>query len=821
MLRTLICLLFSASLALFVLPPKAQSAEEVALAAPVQELLDEARRRMADGDGAGARVKFLESVPALRVAGEPEDLIGALAALAQLDAEAGRSRQALDWWLQALSPADAVARADGSENPDLGAFVRVQIAALLRGLGDLDGSERMGWDIVIDAVASNRLATAPVGILTILRTAALEEDAAVRERMVELDELLADFDEYRLHSLPRPLPLVFMSHDVARQYAEAELYEEAHTAFAVTARSYQALDAPDLAARATVDLARAAMERGQLHVAESALGSAMELDPAMAERAGASVVSAELLLRRGRVEAAGRRFLELSRAASDAPLIALYLVRAARLLGVAHPREAIELHGEAARRLREAGAEGEAVVEDVHRVFQLARDAQWRAVGEELLQISRVLGEDTAPRLPSEVTARLAVARARWHASQSEFALARTALADAGGALFRRADTDGVSGVAALYADLALGDGDSSAAEAALANARDMEESLGLRVDGWRSLAALGRVSAAGGDADTAHAAFQEAATRVEWLAHARAVPREAPMLGGPAGEIYTPWLTILLGEGRHDEAFEVLQRWRGWQRARGSRSGDGRASLEQQVTALRDSLKSISTRATKEDHDDLRAPLLDEMTRLRDQMPTQLGCTADSVRVALPKGAGLIDGVALPSGEWVFLVDEAGLEVRPLPASGQLSRRDPLRTRAQRMKSVAHTGLVGWSRAGAPHREVQSACDVGDPWSPLIPSALGNDVLAWVEGDVVEASLLSSVPLAPIPQGVVVVVPSIAAPDMVRELRSRGAGAVVSADVPPERLTELLAAGKQLDRAVQSLLPRRSPSPVIWGPLP
>lgn len=821
MSRTLISLLLSVFLASLAVPTIAHSVGDPTQGTGALQLLDEARRKLADGDASEARAALLESIPGLRAAGRLEELMGALAALAQIDGEAGKRRQALDWWLQALFPADTLARAEGSENTNLGVFVRVQVAGLLRGMGDLEGSERMGWDIVAEAVASSRLDVAPVGILIVLRAAAVEGDAGVRERVVELDELLADFDGYRLHSLPRPLPLAFMSHDVARQYAEAELYDEAQSAFAATARSYLALDAADLAARATVDLARAAMERGQLHVAESALERATKLDPSTAKEAGALAVGAELLLRRGRVEAAGRRFLELARSSVDPGLTSLYLVRATRLLGVDHHRETIELHREAAGLFAEAGAAGAASIEDVHRAFQLAWDRQWRAVGEVLGRVGAAQAAEGAPTLPSDVTARLAVTRAQWHASRGEFPLARAALADAGRALFRRADTDGVSAVTALYADLALADGDAAAVQAALANARDVEESLGLRVDGWRALAALARISASGGDTEAAHAAFAEAAQRVEWLAHARRVPREAAVLGGPAGGIYAPWLAVLLGAGRHDEAFEVLQRWRGWQRARRTTASGGTASLQAQVAALRETLQAISTRATEEDHDELRAPLLAEMARLMEQMPTQLGCDADSVRTALPKGAGLIDGVTLPSGDWIFLVDEAGLEVRPLPASGQLARRDPLRKRAQRMGAVVHTGLVGWARAGVPQREVESACDVGGPWTALANSAVALSDLDPVQGDVIDASMGASVPLAPLAPGVIVVVPALAAPDLVQELQSRGAGAVVSADLSPERLTELLAAGKTLDRALSTLRPPRSPAPVVWGPLP
>ncbi len=814
MSRTLMRLLLLVSL---MLVSSAWNALAAAGSEAPSRLLDRGRALLEAGELDGARQLFADVVSTRRAELRPEELVKTLVALATIEQQVGRERQALDWWIRALVPADTVARAEGSENPDLGIFVRVQIAALLRGTGDLAGSEAMGWESVQESVASGRLESAPVGVLTVLRVAALESVQGVRERTVELDELLSGFEGYRLHALPRPLPLALMAHDVGRQYAEAGLFEEATSSFATAMRTYEALGAPDLASRASVDLARSAMEEGRLQLADDVLARGATLDPMAARNAGSGAVAAELELLRGGLDGSSEAFAGLAEQTSDASLRALYLGRAARLAGVRRPETAVPLHREAIRLLSQANAPGEALVERTLLASQHARLRQWSAVADLLAQIDASLEGEEAPTLPSDVTARLEVTRASLQAHRDEYLLARAALAAAGTALFRRADTDGVAAIAVQYVELALDEGDAEAVDAALANAREVEESLGLRVEGWRALAAVGRVASSRGDSDMAYTAFAEAADRVEWLAWSREVPREAALMGDPADRLYRPWLETLLEEGRHEEAFVVLQRMRGFLAGPVVRPD---ASLAAQVTALRETLREISTRATEQDKDTLRAPLLDELARLRGQISMAPGCDADAVRAALPDRWGVLDGFQGSAGRWLFLVDRTGMEVASVPPGQSLSRKAPLSKRLKRLAGVAHTGL---EEATAPvGRRVTTACDVPEPWAKLSGQVLSGSDLPRPASDLVSQALGSGSNARPPLDGAVVLVAAPPAPSTLAQLRDRGAAAVVQVvDVEASVLADRLAAGKTLDAALSALRGRKASPAAVWGPLP
>ena len=367
------------------------------------------------------------------------------------------------------------------------------------------------------------------------------------------------------------------------------------------------------------------------------------------------------------------------------------------------------------------------------------------------------------------------------------------------------------------YVELALDEGDAGGVDAALVNAREVEESLGLRVEGWRALAAAGRVASARGAEDVAHTAFSEAAARVEWLAWSREVPREAALLGGPADRLYRPWLETLLEAGRHEEAFVVLQRMRGFLAGLAVLPD---ASLVGQVHALRETLREISTRATEQDKDTLRAPLLDELARLREQMLTSSGCGADAVRAALPDRWGVLDGFQGTAGRWFFLVDRAGMEVASVPSGQSLSRKAPLSKRLKRLVGVVHTGL---EEASAPvGRRVTTACDVSEPWAAVSGRVLLGSELPRPGSDPVERALGSGSHARPPLDGAVVLVAALPAPSTLVQLRERGAAAVVQVtDVEASVLADRLAAGKPLDAALSALRGRKASPATVWAPLP
>jgi len=797
MSRTLFSLLFSALAILGVGSASGAPPASGAASSP-EALVGEGQALLASGDAAGARARFVDAVEGLRGAGKPELLVGALAGLGMIDAEAGEPRAALDWWLQALPPSDLLARAPGSSNPQLGVFVRTQVSALLLETGDAAGSEQMGWDAVTEAVSLERLALTSVGIHAVLRVAAPGGPAAIRERTVELDELLAGFDGYRLHSLPRPLPLAFMVEGVAREYAEAGDYDAAEEAFATATATYQALDAPDLAARATVDLARASMERGRLRLARDLLATA---DDSLARDA----VGAELALREGRPDEAARRFLALRDRAKSPEQAAVFLGRAARLVGLDDASAAAPLHAEAAKTLRAAGRAADALVEDIHRAFQLGRAGADAAQGELLGRIADALGGDEPPLLPGEVEARLAVTRADRYARSGETALAREALAAAGSALFKRGDTDGVAAVAARYVDLALIDDDLPAADAALRNVGDVEESLGLRVDGWRRLAAEGRLRTAKGEPN-ASLSYAEAGQRVAVYGRRAEPLREAPLFGTPGSEIFGPWMALEFEAGRLEDGWAALRQWRTWRRPQ--------ADVDPQIAAVQEALREISTRATTEDPRVLREPLLAELGRLGERVRMPLNCDMSTIRNSLGGATGMADGVVWAGERWTLVLDGRVFELHRTAVDAVPGKRHPLTERQTGYRAVLRVG-DGWYGGKAPQRYVVDPCEWGG-WTVPSGRVLRYEELPQPEVGVVARALADEDPEPPGLGGAIVVSGVALGDRQIEALQRRGAGGlVVGAGLDVAKLEAALAKG--LDKAMSAALPRKGTAR-IWA---
>lgn len=799
MSRALFSLLFS-TLAILALHPAAVDAAPRG-SAPERDpafLVQEGQALLAEGDATSARGRFVDAVPGLRASGQTELLVGALAALATIDDEAGQTRSALDWWLQALPPADVLARAEGSANAQLGVFVRTRLAALLLESGDGPGSEQMGWDAVAEAVALARLELTAVGIHAVLRVAAPDGAAAIKERVVELDELLAGFDGYRLHSLPRPLPLAFMVEEVGREFAEAGAYDEAEEAFATATATYQALDAADLAARATVDLARASMERGRLRLAEDLL---VQGEASLSRDA----VAAELALRQGRPDEAARRFLALRDRAEGPEQAAVFLGRAARLVGLEDPARSASLHAEAAKSLRAAGRAADALVEDIHQAFQLGRAGAEGPQGDLLDRIAAARAADEPPLLPGEVEARLAVTLAARYERQGSTGLARDALATAGSALFKGGDTDGVAAVAAKYVDLALIDDDLPAADEALRNVAAVEESLGLRIDGWRRLAAEGRLRVAKGEASAVQS-YAEAARRVAVFGRGAEPLREAPLFGTPASQIYAPWVQLQFEEGRLEDGWAALRQWRTWDRVT--------TDVDGQITRVREALREISTRATKEDPTVLREPLLAELGRLGEQVDEAPTCDMSTIRNSLGGATGLVDGVVLGGTRWTVLLDRRGFEVIPLAATAQPGRKHAITERQAGYRAVLRVGEGSYG-GKAPQRFVVDPCRWGG-WTPPSGEVVRVSEVPRPAGDPVMRVFADAKVPAPGLDGALVVAEEPLGERQIQELQRRGAGGVVvGAGLDADALKAAL--GKGLDKAVSAALPRKGTAQ-IWA---
>ena len=709
---------------------------------------------------------------AVLLVGRPAERVGALAAVAELHEVLGAPRDALDAWLTALPPADGVARAPESDSPDLGIFVRVRIAALLRQQGDLAGAEAMGWEAVAEARELGRFEAASVGVLTVLRSAAVEGDAGVSERVVELDELLAGFDAYRLHSLPRPLPLGWMAHDVARQYAEAGLLDEALPAFAVAARTYHALDALDLGARALVDLARAALELRRPRLAEGALAEARAWDGDAAGKAGVDVLEAELLVVRGEPEAAADRFLALAEAGGG-PERAVWLGRAARLRSLSDPEAGIELHRRAAEVARATGQDGEALVEDIFRAElqqRLGRDARPL-----LRSIEGALGDGAA--LPLDAQVRLQATWGHEHATRGEAALAGQRFAEAGALFFRAGDVEGAALVGAEYAEFAA---DADKRLEALANARSIEQMVGLGASGWAAAAAFGRAGEPWEDRDGTQVA-RERLLRWAWLLG----PARAPEPVRDPGEVFA-------GDLAGARAFA---------RARSVRPPAAWAAA---VEDARADIAALVTRPSRGDFDAQREALVEALQHL------EVGAPQALPECVLP---------GPPAGGWVFDGDGAG-GARVLGPGGPVAPTRAALNQARRSRGARVTPAapvlphpktrVRWTPvcalpgawAPAPSGEVVSLSLAPRPLPELLDRALDPDVALQEEA-------------LEVPLGAVVLVDRTPTAAWLDRLQAAGAHAVVEGAVDPDTLRAALARQPDLDAALKGQDAR------IWGDLP
>ena len=108
------------------------------------------------GELDGARQLFADVVATRRAELRPEELVSTLAALATIEQEVGRERQALDWWVRALVPADTVVIAEGlAANPDPLEALRasgVPVVSIgdVDGVGYIEGAIHQGFRAAVD-----------------------------------------------------------------------------------------------------------------------------------------------------------------------------------------------------------------------------------------------------------------------------------------------------------------------------------------------------------------------------------------------------------------------------------------------------------------------------------------------------------------------------------------------------------------------------------------------------------------------------------------------------------------------------------------------
>ncbi len=699
--------------------------------------LSTGRVALEQGDVDTALKSFEQAASALAGSGQQADRMAALAGVAQLRAAGGDLRGALLAWTEALPLADALAAGGDPDSAELGVFVRLQLVELLR-VDDPDASERLAWDAVQEAVQTEALEAVAAPVSAVL--AAAGDEAGVRERLVELDELLVPLERYRLHPLPRPQPLGALVHDVARGYAEAGLTAEARRRFGLSVRVWLALGAEDLAARALVDLGRAAMENAELRLASDALNAAAALSGEDARLAGLAEVSAWLRSRSGDPEGALRVWTRLADAEPrGTPRRASLIAHAAR---ESRGARAIELHEEAAAAFRRADSPILALIELIAAADRAARSPVGTSALRRLLDAtaSSLSGEEPVVIPQSTIAAReLAVAELALR--EGRFAEARIALAEAGGIFFRLGDTDAVAHTVSRFVQVAIAEGALDAAAAAADNAVALEADLGLAVDGWRAFASQARLHQANGQTEAAAGAWGAAASRVERLASLGQLT-ETEGVPGPQETVYAPWVELLLAARRVPEAFAVAQRASSLARGLvldgrlpGSALPGGFAQLRAEAAPVRERLASVSTQAGAADPAEQRKILGEQLIELygrwsesvrlqREHTPRNARrevvstCDVTQLQGRLPEGAVLYDEHRFAGGTLGFVVHANGVSVlRPTdPAS------HPARKLLQRARHVVISGAAQVPARVAPGVPVVRAlvsCDLLDASLP------------------------------------------------------------------------------------------------------
>lgn len=735
--------------------------------------LQNGRLALEEGDDGRALNSFEHAASELAGTDQHADRLAALAGIGRLKAARGDVRGALLAWTTALPLADGLAAGGDPDNAELGVFARLQLAELLRP-DDPVAAEQFAWDAVREAAGTGLVAAAAAPVCAVLE--ASQDEAGVRERLVELDELLAPMEGYRLHHLPRPQPLGWLVHDVARQYAEAGALEGARSRFGLAVRVWLALDAEDLAARALVDLGRAAMELGDLPLAGDALKGAEALSAEDARLSALHEVSAMWRARSGDAVGARRIWGRLADGAViGTPRHASLLAQDALLAGGA---AAVKLHEGAAAVFRAADEPALALHQLISAADRAARPGGSTVALRRLLEhVGAELAADAPPTVAQRTEAMRQLAMAELALRDGRPELARSSLAAGGAAYFRVGATDAVAYAVGRYVDAAIAEGDLEAADVAVHNVIAVERDLGLGLDGWRALASRARLHTALGDVDAAASVWAVAAGQVERLASLGQLT-STEGIPGPVEAVYAPWVELLLGDGSAGQAFSVAQR------AASLRRGlllDGRipgsalerdfARLRREVGPLRDALARVSTRAGAADPAELRAPLLERLEDLQarwaksarlegERMPRGARrelvstCTVAEVGERLGPGVVLHDEHGLGGGTVAFVVDAEGvLVLRPGDPKGHPARRKL--ERATHVVSVGATELPVRLSAAVPVTRALLACDLLDAVLPTgaeeVHGPLAGPPRA-IAGDLATRALRGARPTPPAP---------------------------------------------------------------------
>ena len=671
---------------------------------------------------------------------EPGRRLAGLISEAVAAADQGCQLACMASFAEAIGLADQLSAEAASGHPDLGIFVRVQLAETLRAHGQHADAEAAAWDALDLAVSLDDLdSAAPPLRLVILSVIDQGADhAGLADLVVELDLVLAPMDAYRLHVSPPPEPIAVLLEAMSRELARAGEVQLAREGFAALTELDAARGADWRLSADLGQLAWAALQAGDLR------GSAWALD--RAEEAGGDSIDlaanrAALAFEEGRVADA----IELTATSAeragqqgDPYRQAILLGRLAGLQRAAgSPDRSVAAHREAAALFEAMQRPGDAALDRARGALELARDGRLEQALAELAEATAHLDDGPRPHEVEDVVRQ--IDRLRVESGTLPPEEAAIVLGQVERHLFSRERPEELVEVALQHVHQAVADGQDPAA--AVDAVAALQEQVGLAHEGWQAAWARG-LAATGGDRI---AAWQEAIARVEWgLTHPLTdlrVPGEPPLRPGDPLWRHRLLLEELSAGERHAEALQVAERMRAVSRLRLA----PRVAVDPALEELRLQLRAVSFRGGERPPAEVREALAGPLSDLLEQEATALEALPEGKRLlARIEGAG---DWRPPDGTLVLACFEVGERVHivRVESSGVTRVAEPdRRWLARQVEAWRSSPPV---RVRGRRSRPASLQELGHLFGKIAGRLIEADRVVWVP-----AGPLSEVPLAAVP---------------------------------------------------------------------
>ncbi len=585
--------------------------------------------------------------------------------------EGGCGQECLTSFAEAIALADRLA-ADPSFAPNLGVYVRAQLAETLRARDQHADAEAAAWDALDLAASLGDLdAAGPPMRLVILSVIDQGADRALLADLVtELDLVLGPVEAYRMHVSPPPEPIAVMLEGMARELAAAGEVELARESFAALVELDAAREAHWRGSADMAQLAWAALQAGDLRQA----AWAHEIAGLRGRTLDVSATGAALSFERG--SGGWRSDLEnaVEQAAEegDSYRQAVLLGRLAGLLRhVGEVDLAVKTHREAASLFDQLERPGDAALDRARGALALALDGRFELAMDELASATTPLGEGPRPWEVEDVVQR--IDRQRLLAGELPRDEAAVVLARVERHLFEAERADELVELALQHVTWAVEDGEG--ADEAVAAIAALQEQVGLTRDGWQAAWARGMATSGAARIE----AWQEATRAMEWaLTHPLPDDRVA---GEPPPEPIDPerlhreLLAELVAAGRWREALDVAERIRAIRRL----ALDAQRPTGSELQRVRTRMREVSFRGGERPPAEVRAELSGVLEELFAAEEAAVAALPEGLRLLTrieglsdePLPPGTLGLVCFLRGEQVYIVLLDGDEVTKVSSPG------------------------------------------------------------------------------------------------------------------------------------------------------